>query len=177
MEEVERDVRIGQKFDSNAVINRMLFDGGGPASRFNIPLCRMIGLPLVRPLLQSQVKRLEAEFVRGYRPGDRVFYVSTTNDKGFSKSVTPEIVATWDEHWKQQNEYFESWLKSQPAIAHLSNHMFFVWDGNHRLAAWYAYIARMHHNDFDWHVLVDCLLLVPEGGTCILLEAMNDINW
>jgi len=26
-------------------------------------------------------------------------------------------------------------------------------------------------------MLVDCMLLVSEGHICILLEAMNDINW
>lgn len=174
---MEHDVRIGQKFDSNAIINSMLFNGGGPSSRFHIPLCRMIGLPLVRPLLQSQVKRLEADFARGYRPGDRVLYVSTTNDKGACKLVTPEIVETWDECWIQENDQFECWLKSQPTISHLSNHMFFVWDGNLRLAAWYAYIHKMHRYDRKWHFQVDCMLLVSEGRTCMLLEAMNDINW
>jgi hypothetical protein len=45
-------------------------------SRFDIPLCQMVYMPLVRPILANDIKRLEAEFTRGYRPGSAVFYVS-----------------------------------------------------------------------------------------------------
>ena len=51
MEEVEQDVRNGQKLDSNAVINNMLFNSGRSGSHFDIPLYKMIGLLLVHPLL------------------------------------------------------------------------------------------------------------------------------
>jgi hypothetical protein len=56
----------------------------------------MIGFPLVCHLLQSQVKRLEADFAHGYRPGSCILYVSITNDKEVCKLVTTEIVETWD---------------------------------------------------------------------------------
>jgi hypothetical protein len=35
------------------------------ASRFDIPLCRMIYMPLVCPILAHDIKRLEAEFTHG----------------------------------------------------------------------------------------------------------------
>jgi len=137
----------------------------------------MIDFPLVCHLLQSQVKRLEADFVHRYWLGSRILYISTTNDKKVCKLVTTEIVETWDKCWIQENNQFEWWLKSQPSISHLSNHMFFVWDGNHRLAAWYFYIHKMHCHDLKWHFQVDCMFLVSKDRTCMLLEIMNDINW
>jgi hypothetical protein len=36
------------------------------ASRFDIPLCRMVYMPLVRPTLANDIKKLEAEFTHGY---------------------------------------------------------------------------------------------------------------
>jgi hypothetical protein len=41
----------------------------------------MVYMPLIRPTLANDIKRLEAEFIHGYRPGTPVFYVSICNDK------------------------------------------------------------------------------------------------
>jgi hypothetical protein len=60
------------------------------ASRFDIPLCRMVYMPLVRPTLTNDIKRLEAEFTHGYRPGAPVFYVSISNEKGEEQSLMEE---------------------------------------------------------------------------------------
>ena len=57
------------------------------ASRFDIPLCRMIYMPLVHPTLVQDIKRLEGEFIHGYRHGASVFYVSTINENGEEKLV------------------------------------------------------------------------------------------
>jgi hypothetical protein len=57
------------------------------ASRFDIPLCQMVYMPLVRPTLAHDIKRLEAEFTHGYRPGAPVFYVSITNEHGEERLV------------------------------------------------------------------------------------------
>jgi hypothetical protein len=35
-------------------------------SRFDIPLCKMVYMPLVRPTLDSDIKRLEVGFAHGY---------------------------------------------------------------------------------------------------------------
>jgi hypothetical protein len=43
------------------------------ASRFDIPLCRMVYLPLMRPKLDSNIKRLEAEVAYGFRVGATIF--------------------------------------------------------------------------------------------------------
>ena len=39
----------------------------------------MIHMPLVCPILTYDIKRLEAEFIYGYRPKASMFYVSTIN--------------------------------------------------------------------------------------------------
>jgi hypothetical protein len=34
----------------------------------------------------------------GYREGDKIFYVSTINNKGIEKYVTFELMTLWDNH-------------------------------------------------------------------------------
>ena len=65
------------------------------ASRFEIPLCRMIYMPLVRPTLAQDIKRLEVEFIHGYRPEASVFYVSTTNENREEKLVKDVDTSIW----------------------------------------------------------------------------------
>ena len=50
------------------------------ASRFDILLCWMVPMPLVRPTLLSDVKRLEVEFSHSYCLGASVFYVSLCDE-------------------------------------------------------------------------------------------------
>ena len=85
----EDELRRLQKVDSIQVIESMRISPKD-ASRFDIPLCRMLYMPLVRPTLATDIKKLEAEFTHGYRPGAPVFYVSISNDKGEERSVTDE---------------------------------------------------------------------------------------
>lgn len=175
IEQAEDAFRLKQKLDSNSIIQALRFKPVG-ASRLKIPLCRMIRLPLVRPLLLSDVKRLESEFVHGYREGDRVFYVSITDDTGSSQLVTEEIISSWDLHWVHENNAFEKQLLQDEHWASLCGHMFFIWDGNHRHQAWSTYISRFHSDDANWHYSVDSILLASKGNTGILMNAMNDIN-
>jgi hypothetical protein len=46
----------------------------------------MVYMPLVRPTLAHNIKRLEAEFTHGYRPRALVFYVSICNEHGSGQS-------------------------------------------------------------------------------------------
>jgi hypothetical protein len=64
------------------------------ASRFDIPLCRMIYMPLVHPTLAHDIKRLEAEFTHVYRLGAFVFYVSTTNENGEERLLKDVTLVT-----------------------------------------------------------------------------------
>jgi hypothetical protein len=52
-------------------------------SKINIPLCRMISLPVVRPFLKNDVLNLASHFVSyGYLEGNGVFYVSLEDNEG-----------------------------------------------------------------------------------------------
>lgn len=68
------------------------------ASRFDILLCRMVYMPLVRPTLACDIKRLEAEFTHGYQPGAPVFNVSITNEHGGEQFVKDVDTSKWDLH-------------------------------------------------------------------------------
>jgi hypothetical protein len=57
----EDELRELQKVDSIQVIDGMRISPKD-ASRFDIPLCRMVYMPLVRPTLANDIKKLEAEF-------------------------------------------------------------------------------------------------------------------
>jgi hypothetical protein len=109
-------------------------------SRMKIPLCRLIPLPLVRPVLQSDMKHLENDFIFGYNDGDRVMYVSLTNDRGQKQAISDDIKNGWDEHWIAVNTEFEESLEEREELSSLSGFMFFIWDGNHRHSAWSGYI-------------------------------------
>ena len=146
-------------------------------SRFDIPLCRMLYMPLVRPTLATDIKRLEIEFTHGYRLGAPVFYVSTYNEKGEEWSMTDEDKSSWGPHWTSVNEEFEAKLNSNPYLQFLSGRMYYKFcDGNHRFKAWTSVIQRLHSTDRSWHFSVDSICLDAEDRAGQLLNAMHDIN-
>jgi hypothetical protein len=112
----------------------------------------------------------------GYREGDKVFYVSTTNNKGVEKLVIPELFDSWDIQWQAKNAKFEEYLKADLDLQKLFNMMFFVWDGNHRLQALLPYIDRMYKTKENWHVSVDSIILDKKRGVVKLLVAMTNFN-
>jgi hypothetical protein len=73
-----------------------------------------------------------------------VFYVSLTNERGESRTVTADDRATWDEHWRMRDREFEAFLQSNEDLKFMSNQIFYVWDGNHRLLAWTDHIDKVH---------------------------------
>jgi hypothetical protein len=132
--ETELFIRKTQKEDFNAVIHRVRMRPLAK-SRFSIPLCRFQSLPLVRPISEVDVARLQNEFVMGYRDGDRVMYVSPHNNLDEVLPVSDEIRAIWNLFWQQANDDFDSMLRNDSDFSHLVGKMFFVWEGNHRLTA------------------------------------------
>jgi hypothetical protein len=84
------------------------------ASRFDILLYRMIYMPLVRPTLVHDIKRLEAKFICGYRPRTSVFYMSTSNKDGVEMLVKDVDTSNWGPHWTLVNEEFEAKLALNP---------------------------------------------------------------
>jgi hypothetical protein len=145
-------------------------------SRFDIPLCRMVYMPLIRPTLANDIKRLEAEFIHGYKPGSTVFYVSICNEVGEERLVSEEEKAHWGPHWTTVNIEFEAKLASNPHLRFICGRMFFICDGNHRFMAWTGYIKRLHKDDREWHYSIDSICLDTKGKGGLLLNAMHDIN-
>jgi hypothetical protein len=145
-------------------------------SWFHIQLCRMVYMPLVRPILANDIKMLEAEFTHGYWNGAPMFYVSMYNDKEEERSVKDEDTNNWDPHWTSVNEEFEAKLASNPHLRFLCGHMFCIYDGNHQFKAWIGYIDRLHRDDREWYYSVDTIFLDTRGKGGLLLNAMHDIN-
>lgn len=65
------------------------------ASRFDILLCRMVYMLLIRPTLANDTKKLEAEFIHGHRDGAIVFYISICDEKGEKRSLKDEDRSGW----------------------------------------------------------------------------------
>jgi hypothetical protein len=171
----EDDIMTRQKLNSVAKISRLRFQ---PliSSRFSIPLCRMLAIPMVRPTLTSDLAKLEQEFVHGYREGASVFYVTVTNEERKTPEITEADKASWDPIWRAKNEEFNSFLLSVPELAGFANLMFFVCDGNHRRQAWLNHIERFHKTDEAWHFLVDSILLDTNGKIGVVMQVMHNIN-
>jgi hypothetical protein len=171
----EDHMRTHQKLNSVAMISRLRVQPFN-SSRFNIPLCRMLAMPMVRPTLSSDLSKLEQEFVHGYRDGASVFYVSLTDEEGKTHEVTEADKASWGPLWSAKNDEFNSFLISVPELASLQNLMFFVCDGNHRRQAWLDHIQRLHSTEADWHCSVDSILLDTKGKIGVVMQVMHDIN-
>ena len=54
--------------------------------------------------------------------------------------------------------------------------MFFVWDENHKLQAWWEFINKTHHLDYDWHYAVRAMVILTKNDITSILTTMHDIN-
>ena len=171
----EDDIRTRQRLNSIAAISRLRVQPLS-SSRFNIPLCRMLAMPMVRPTLPTDLAKLEQEFVHGYREGASVFYVTITDEEGNTHEVTESDKASWGPIWSAKNDDFNSFLMSVPELSSLKHMMFFVCDGNHRRQAWLNHIERVHKSDEDWHYSVDSILLDTKGKIGVVMQVMHNIN-
>jgi hypothetical protein len=170
------EMRLLQKSDYNTVISN-LRTKPIKKSRFFIPLCRLKTYPKVRPIVDSDVKMLANEFVKGYREGDRVLYVSPFDITDKDLAVREDDAIWSNPLWKSANNEFEEYLSSDPDLHQFRNKYFYVYEGNHRVTAWMGYIHKYHSNNLDWYISVDCIVLDARGQCSMLLNAMNDINW
>jgi hypothetical protein len=171
----EDEIRTRQKVNSVSTIASLRFQPI-TSSRFCIPLCRMLAMPMVRPTLSSDLAKLEQEFVHGYREGASVFYVSATNEDGKTQEVLEADKASWGPIWNSKNDVFNTFLLSDPHLAQFANLFFFVCDGNHRRHAWLNHIERFHRNEDSWHYLVDSILLDTNGKVGLVMQIMHNIN-
>jgi hypothetical protein len=136
----------------------------------------MVYMPLVRPTLANDIKRLEVEFTHGYQLGAPLFYVSIYNEHGEERFVKDEDTSNWGPHWTSINIEFEANLASNPHLNFLYNRMFFICNGNHQFKAWISYINKLINIDRKWHYSVDSICLDIGGKGGLLLNAMHDIN-
>ena len=170
------EIRAQQKGNSINAISRLRIRPV-EKSRLRIPLCRLSCYPKVRPIIETDVCKLANEFVKGYREGDRVLYVSPYSKNGKQRMVKDDD-AVWDNpHWKAANDRFEESLVADPDLCQFSGKYFYVYEGNHRVTAWMRYIDQMRRDDPDWYFFVDCIVLDGRAEYKVLIDAMNDINW
>ena len=123
--EVELTICKSQKQNSNTVIQRVRFKPLGK-SRFSIPLCYLRCLPLVRPINDVDVSRLENEFVMGYRDGDRAMYVSIYHNLDEVFHVSDDIKSSWSPLWQEANVEFEAIFQSDSDIFIFVDKIFYV---------------------------------------------------
>jgi hypothetical protein len=171
----EDAIRTRHKLNAVATISRLRVQPLS-SSRFHIPLCRLLAMPMVRPTLPADLSKLEQEFVHGYREGASVFYVTITDEEGRTHEVNEADKASWNSIWHAKNEEFNSFLLSVPELASFKNLMFFVCDGNHRRQAWLNHIERLHNTEESSHCLVDSILLDTKGKIGLVMQVMHDIN-
>jgi len=76
---MEDEIRRLQKGDAVETISTLRVKSD-ELFRLQIPLCKLVAMPMIRPTLSYDIKKLEQEFAGGYRDGASVFYVSTTNE-------------------------------------------------------------------------------------------------
>ena len=112
-----------------------------------VPLYRMVPMPIVRPILSSDLASLKDEFVHGYRDGAAVFYLSITNEGGQIEKVTNEDLASWDPYWHAVNARFEEFLSNVSRLRKLKGVKFSFCDGNHQRQAWMNVISCLHSID------------------------------
>lgn len=171
--DAKQAIILEKKQDLNVTFRSLLIEDGV----MDIPLCRMISMQVVRPALANDILKLRGDFYSGYHPGAAVFYVSVEGIDGSTIDVGPDIISTWDSHWKTVNDEFEKYLESKPKLHHLRGKMFHVWDGNHRLQAWYPYINEVHGANLSRHVCVTSWVLnadIENRGS--LRSIMDGVN-
>ena len=112
--------------------------------RLHIPLCRLVAMPMIRPILAYDITKLEQEFAGGYRDGAAVFYVSITNEEGQSEEFSDVEMSNWDPIWREKNELFTCYLDSRRELKQMKNLKFFICDGNHCRLAWMNVIDRCY---------------------------------
>ncbi len=59
-------------------------------AKFGILLCKMVAMPIVHRALLVDIWKMEASFQLGYKEGDKVSYVSQTNNLGKDMDVTSD---------------------------------------------------------------------------------------
>ncbi|KAI5064833.1 hypothetical protein GOP47_0019528 [Adiantum capillus-veneris] len=108
------------------------------------------------------------------------FIVSLLTCKREESLVIDEIKATWGPLWNEINDEFECELKKKPKFQDLVNHMFYVWEGNHRTVAWTETLKERFSTSKEKHCRVLCTIIDPtkvhEIALLSSLQRMNFMN-
>ncbi len=75
----------------------------------NIPLCKLIAMPIVRLALKIDLLKMEQDFWMGYRNREKMFFVPPTNWQGEEISIS-YVEASWGPLWKEKNDKFEEFF-------------------------------------------------------------------
>ena len=144
-----------------------------------IPLCRLMNMPLVRPLQRDSpaIDTLKAEFRKlGYQADTPSFFVQYADMEGEMHTVTDDIRGRWDQCWVRANAEFEAECDRFPVFANFKDKMFSVLDGNHRLLSWMQ-LSEEFPNDMKYHPRVVCVILECSKDNLIEVEmAMHARN-
>jgi hypothetical protein len=73
-----------------------------------IPMCRLVAMPIVRPILSIDLALLEDDFVDGYWEGVAMFYLSMTNEGGLVDKVMDEDLESWNPLWCAVNDCLQA---------------------------------------------------------------------
>ena len=90
--------------------------------------------------------------------------------------VSEEDRSGWSPNWQRREWELERLIAKDKDLKVLSNRMFFVWDGNHRLQAWWKFISQTHPLDYNWHYAVRAMVFLTKNDVTSILTAMHDIN-
>ncbi len=79
-------------------------------TRFGIPFCTMVSMPIMHLTLHVDIQKMDASFQMGYKEGDRVFYMYAIDNLGEEMRITKEIEKGWDQYYKYCNAKFEHFV-------------------------------------------------------------------
>lgn len=142
-----------------------------------LPLCRLLPYAKVRGL-RDDLTGLKVAFGKeGYVPEKGVFIVSLCTCLGETTIVDNTIMSSWDPLWVEINKEFEEEISVCPSLKQLSNHMFYVWEGNHRAVAWMQAIQERFLHRKEKHVRVLSTIIDPRKVSEIsLLTCFQRMN-
>ncbi|MCO5548748.1 hypothetical protein L7F22_002209 [Adiantum nelumboides] len=143
-----------------------------------IPLCHFLPYAKVRGL-QEDLSGLKVAFGKeGYVPEKGVFIVSICTYLGETTLVDEGIMNKWDPLWIEINKEFEEQISSNPTLGILANHMFYVWEGNHRIVAWMDAIQERFSDRKEKHVCILSTIIDPRKvGKISLLSCFQRMNF
>ena len=82
----------------------------------------------------------------------------------------------WSLNWQRREREFERLIAKDKDLKVLSNRIFFIWDGNHRLQGWWEFINQTYLFDYDWHYAVKAMVIWTKNDVTSILTTMHDIN-